>query len=105
MRVSGAAEILKKELEAAKVKGATYLDDAGEQFRTCLDKLIARRCTKFCRVGGGSACRIKQCCLSKGFEGCWECTNFEDCDMLTEQFLGYCKKIKKLGIAGFIKEA
>jgi len=104
MRVSWAAKVLTDELLAAKTKGASYLDDAGKSFKESLDKLIALHCNKFCRNGGGETCKIKKCCLEKEFEGCWECADFKSCKILSEQFIGHCKKIKKIGIDGYIKE-
>ncbi len=48
-----------------------------------LGAIAAFRCDKGCREGGGSnACRIRQCCIGKGYEGCWQCKEFEKCKNL-----------------------
>ena len=36
-----------------------------------------------CRSGGGtSGCRIRECCRRNGMNGCWECNEFESCQIL-----------------------
>ncbi len=48
-----------------------------------LGAIAAFRCDKGCRGGGGSeSCRIRQCCIQKGIEGCWKCDQFEKCKKL-----------------------
>ena len=39
----------------------------------------------------------------KGFEGCWECDEFEACNKLREKHLNNLKRIKKVGTDGFLK--
>ncbi|MCK5040054.1 MAG: DUF3795 domain-containing protein [Candidatus Aenigmarchaeota archaeon] len=98
MKVSGAARILKKELEMAETKGASFFEGYSE-LRTTLDGLIGLRCTKFCRQGGGkSLCEIRECCLERGFKGCWECSDFGNCKNLKEQFVGNIRRMKEKGI-------
>lgn len=104
MRVSGAARTLKQELKAAKIKGASYWDDASQSFKNFLDQLIALHCSKFCRAGGGSKCKIKKCCVGKNLKGCWECVDFESCKMLKSQFISHCHKIKKIGIERYAQD-
>ena len=62
--------------------------DAVKQFRNytecCefLEAIIALQCNNPCRTGGGYptfSCSILECCLKKGFEGCWQCSEFESC--------------------------
>ncbi len=50
---------------------------------TVLGAVAAFRCDKGCRGGGGSeSCQIRQCCIRKGLEGCWKCSEFEKCKKL-----------------------
>ena len=54
--------------------------------RECLDVLKAwdsMRCIHSCKEGGGSTgCRIRECCLGKGLNGCWECDLHNSCETL-----------------------
>ena len=56
-----------------------------EHYQEALDVLAAivrLQCNEPCRVGGGCptfTCGILECCQKKGFEGCWECSEFENC--------------------------
>ena len=94
MKVSGAAKILKKELEMAETKGASFFQRY-PKLNTELDNLIELRCTDFCRQGGGKyLCEIRECCLKKGLKGCWECGDFEVCENLKEQFVENIRKIR-----------
>ncbi len=52
-------------------------------FEKILGALAEVQCEKTCRVGGGCSgtpCEIMKCCYSKGFGGCWECEDVEECD-------------------------
>jgi uncharacterized protein DUF3795 len=54
-----------------------------DEFVEVLDALVNSQCEKPCRVGGGCSgtpCKIMECCISKGFEGCWDCTEMDDCE-------------------------
>ena len=56
-----------------------------EQCREVLEAIVNLQCNTPCRVGGGSSsftCKILECCLANGLEGCWECSRFENCDNL-----------------------
>lgn len=70
--------------EYAKVKSRQKKEI--EYYQECialLDEIIQLKCTTPCRLGGDGSvekCEIKKCVLSKGFQGCWECTMFEQCD-------------------------
>jgi len=76
-----------------------------------LGAMVKFRCKKGCRAGGGPPfCKIRVCCGKKGFEGCWECTEFEGCGKM--KFLekvhddGHVKnlrRIRKGGKKAFIK--
>lgn len=97
MKVAKAAEVLKKELELAKTKGAKFLRDL-PILEKDLDNLIKLRCQKFCRQGGGNSnCQIKRCCKERNIIGCWECLSFKKCLKLKPQFVENLKKIKKSG--------
>jgi hypothetical protein len=50
-----------------------------------LEAIVALQCNSPCRVGGGCStfsCAILECCRKKGFNGCWQCNEFESCDKL-----------------------
>lgn len=103
MTISGAAIVLKKEL------ANPLLDEKkislSESFLAKLDELIALRCTKICKDGGGNPeCTIRKCCLKKRIDGCWDCDNFESCDKLKDQYIHNIKQIKELGLDSYIKE-
>jgi len=107
MTVSEAAKSLRRELRAAKLKDAwkdiPFLGEY-EPFKKALDGLAMLRCTNACRGGGGNPwCKIRKCCQKKGFVGCWGCTDFETCNKLLERYIKNLKKIKRVGIDGFIK--
>ena len=102
MRVAEAAEKLKRELDAAKAKDASFLED-NPGLKPSLDSLVGLRCLKFCREGGGKPnCRIKKCCEDKKYVGCWECLDYERCDKLKAQFVSNIKQIRESGIDCFI---
>lgn len=49
----------------------------------CLGAMVKMRCKRLCRGNGGPPnCKIRKCCLKRGYEGCWECLEFEDCEKL-----------------------
>ena len=56
-----------------------------EHYRECcevLEAIIALQCNNPCRVGRGCSsfsCKILECSRKKGFEGCWQCDEFESC--------------------------
>ncbi|WP_027184415.1 DUF3795 domain-containing protein [Desulfovibrio inopinatus] len=67
-----------------------------EKFRTfsdfmhVLDGLVQLRCTSTCRESGGCSmggtshtCDAAKCVQSKGYEGCWECSESSTCAHLT----------------------
>ncbi len=113
MTVSEVAKNLRRELRAAKLKGAwkeiPFLGEY-EPFKKSLDGLAALRCPEACRGGGGPPwCKIRKCCQKKGFDGCWECTEFETCNKLKDEdkdaFIKRIKRIKRIGIDGFIAKS
>jgi len=55
-----------------------------------LDSIIAIQCKTTCQEVGGCSiggytheCSALKCLKSKGYKGCWECTEFENCGKLT----------------------
>jgi hypothetical protein len=54
-----------------------------EEFVDILHQLKGLCCEVYCRKGGGtSGCRIRECCIERGLEGCWRCAEFEHCEVL-----------------------
>ncbi len=110
---------LRKELRQAKFENqaeqmskepffAVYKD-----YKKCYDvlgALVKMRCKRACRGGGGPPfCKMRNCCQKKGYEGCWECDDFESCDKLDflEPYHGDAHKknirrIRKNGIDAFL---
>jgi hypothetical protein len=35
-----------------------------------------------CREGCQANCRIRECVLNKNYNGCWECDNYRNCELL-----------------------
>jgi hypothetical protein len=73
---------------ALKSSPATNQLDAVKKFdyygECCevLEAIVALQCNSPCRVGGGCptfSCDILACCREKGFDGCWQCAEFETC--------------------------
>lgn len=112
------AEDLKKELAKVKFeKYAAIKSSFGDDFKhykeflTVLKALEKHYCSKPCRVGNGCSstpCEIMKCCLEKGYTGCWECNEVNDCNKF--DFLeprcgdmpkNNLKKIKRLGLANW----
>ncbi len=107
------AEKLREELQkqqfdkyvGLKAKENPVLNDY-ETFVRVLSSLIELRCRKICRENGGKPdCKIRDCAREKGVEGCWECSDFEGCELL-KPLSGYhgdtlknnLRLIKKYGI-------
>ena len=98
----------------ADVKSGSMDADAVKQlehyreFCEVLEAIIALQCDNPCRVGRGCptfSCGILECCWKKGFDGCWECKEFEKCkefDFLKpfhgDTPLQNLRKIKELGL-------
>jgi len=111
MTISEAAINLKKELD--NKQGCGKLNCLSESFKLELDELIALRCNKICKDGGGSLdCKIRKCCIEKSFDGCWECNDFESCDKLSLQFVENLKsisnnaalKLKQINVENYLAE-
>ena len=118
-KIADLARDLRKELKKAKYD--TFAASisrypfaaAFRQYPACYDllgQMMKFRCKKACRNGGGPPfCKIRKCCISKGIEGCWECSHPSTCDKL--DFLNDAHgdahrrniiNLKKKGISGFL---
>ena len=120
-KASDLARALLSELQAtefdkyAELKGSSkkQFDAVAEfqHYKECcevLEAIVDLQCNTPCRVGGGCAtfsCDILKCCQGKGYEGCWQCNEFESCGKFEslESIHGDCpranlKKIKELGL-------
>jgi len=77
-----------------------------------LGAMVKFRCRKGCRDGGGSPfCKIRKCSQKNGFNGCWECIDFETCKELKflenvhgEAHIKNLRKINKKGKKEFISD-
>jgi hypothetical protein len=75
------------------------------KFMTCF------QCPRgYCRAEGESHCQIVHCCREKQYEGCWQCSEFEDCDKMgflkaihKDAHLKNMRIIKEKGIKEFLK--
>jgi hypothetical protein len=57
--------------------------DRIEDARGVLEAMLHLDCQATCKQGGGTTgCAIRECCLKKGFEGCWCCNDMEGCETL-----------------------
>lgn len=76
-----------------------------------LGAMVKMRCGKSCKNGGGNpGCKIRQCSKKKGFDGCWECQEFESCKKLAylegnhgKAHIRNLRVIKKKGVEEFLK--
>ncbi len=78
-----------------------------------LDAIANLQCNIPCRLGEGCSsfsCEILKCCKNKGFEGCWQCEEFENClnfeglhSIHGESPIRNLKVIKKHGINNWPK--
>jgi hypothetical protein len=90
-KIPDLARDLRKELRDTKYKKfadfiATY--NFGKYYKdydkcyAVLGAMVRFRC-KGCKTGGGPPfCKMRRCCQKKGFEGCWQCNEFETCEKL-----------------------
>ena len=119
-KIPDLARDLRKELRSSKYqKFADFLSTTPfgkgfKNYKECyevLGNMVKFRCHKGCRDGSGNPfCKIRKCCKKKGYDGCWECDEFEKCEKLG--FLepvhdnGHIKNlnmIKKKGKSEFLK--
>jgi hypothetical protein len=83
------------------------------EFIEVLYALDNAQCKKPCRVGGGCSgtpCKIMECCISRGFEGCWDCTELDECEKFdilqprcAEMPKNNIRTIKKNGVQHWIE--
>lgn len=59
------------------------------EFMSVLDNIIKLQCKTTCQETGGCStggvtheCQALKCIKSKGYAGCWQCSEFETCDKL-----------------------
>ena len=76
-----------------------------------LGAIAKMRCQGCKKGGGGPSCKIRICAKEKKFSGCWECGKFENCKKFVfllegndKTYLKNLRKIKKSGVAAFVKE-
>lgn len=78
-----------------------------------LETVIKLRCKDACRLGGGSSqCPIRKCVKKRKLDGCWKCDDFTTCKTLKileeygdvdKYYRKNIKKIKRIGLAEFVK--
>jgi hypothetical protein len=119
-RASELADELFKEMEKTKFTEYANVKRSHkkefENFDTFIPLLKAIseiKCERPCRLGGDGCegeCEIIKCVRGKGFEGCWECVDFESCDKLSflkpfhaDAPLNNLRKIKEMGIEYWAK--
>jgi len=119
-KIPDLARDLRKELRAYKYDKFAHslanqsFSKAFKDYDTCyavLGAMVKFRCKKGCKNGGGAPfCKIRTCCQKKGFEGCWECTEFQICTKLDflkpvhdDAHIKNLKIITKKGTKNFIK--
>lgn len=86
---------------------------AFDNYKECMELLEAMttiRC-KGCKAGGwDGTCKIRKCVMKKKLKGCWQCKEFESCEILKPlqecgdmTHLKNLRKIKRVGPAAFVK--
>jgi hypothetical protein len=119
-KIADLARDLRKELRSTRFDlFADFISGYGfgkvfKDYDTCynvLGAMVKFRCKRGCKEGGGPPhCKMRICCKKKGYEGCWECDDFETCEKL--DFLNpvhgdahrkNLKAIRKKGIREFLK--
>ncbi|HEY55702.1 MAG TPA: DUF3795 domain-containing protein [Dehalococcoidia bacterium] len=86
-----AAEKLKEELDGRQFENYAELKSANNVvfkdygvFQRVLSEIIKLKCAVPCVKGGvgNPNCRFRPCARKKGLKGCWECSDFEECEYL-----------------------
>ncbi|MDD2890845.1 MAG: DUF3795 domain-containing protein [bacterium] len=84
-------EAIAKQLGEDENKFSEYSESFKKlpEFFNVLDNIIKLQCTKTCRESGNCSiggvphkCEVVKCVESKKYEGCWECSEFKNCDKL-----------------------
>lgn len=116
--IADLARDLRKKLREAKFDrvspGLSRYFKEFEHYKECYEVLgvmVRLRCKNACKSGGGPPfCKIRKCCQKKGYEGCWECEEFETCKKLEslepihkDAHIKNMRKIKKQGIDKFLE--
>lgn len=115
--IADLARDLRKKLREAKLN-QNYIEFSkfAKEFKSypqcyeVLGAMVKMRC-KGCKNGGRPPfCKIRNCCQKKGFEGCWQCDEFETCEKLSfsepthkDVHIKNLRKIKKWGIDKFLE--
>ncbi|HEY5527087.1 MAG TPA: DUF3795 domain-containing protein [Candidatus Anoxymicrobiaceae bacterium] len=109
-KIADLARDLRKELRAARFDKVAEVipfmssEDYASAY-AAMGVLVKMRC-KGCRGGSRSKmCKVAQCTIKKGYAGCWECAEFEECTKLEfletlhgEAHKQNLRKIKRSGI-------
>jgi hypothetical protein len=97
----------------AKVKSIQIKDFVNyQELISLLDEITRLKCDTPCRSGGDGCyegkCEFKKCVFSKGYQGCWECDELEQCSKFEylKPFSGDAPrqnllKIKDYGLKGW----
>ena len=116
--IADLARDLRKKLREAKFdrvsRGLSKYFKEFNKYQECyevLGAMVRLRCKNACKNGGGPPfCKIRKCCQKKGYEGCWECEEFETCKKLEflkpihgDAHIKNLRKIKKQGIDKFLE--
>lgn len=71
-------------------------------FMRVLDGIINLQCKNTCQEVGGCSvngnrheCKALKCIKSKGYDGCWQCSEFEQCDNLKFLKISYGRTIEE----------
>ena len=84
--ISEAAKGLRRTMRAEKVKQVwptiPFLGDY-DAFKKDLDALAGLRCRGCLEGGGNPFCKIRKCCLERGYRSCAQCDEVESCEKLT----------------------
>ncbi|MGB3340744.1 MAG: DUF3795 domain-containing protein [bacterium] len=119
-KIPDLARDLRKELRASRYErfanfmAGTSFGKIYKDYACCyqvLGAMVRFRCHKGCRDGGGNPfCKIRKCCIKKGFKGCWECGDFEQCKKLDflkgvheDAHIMNLRILKKRGEIAFLK--
>ena len=119
-KIADLARDLRKELRQTKFeKTAEFMStysffETFKDYKQCyevLGAIVKLRCKKACKGGGGPPfCKMRKCCMKKGFDGCWECDEFETCKNLDflvpshgDAHIKNLKKIRKNGVNRFLE--
>ena len=104
---------LRQEKFSSTAQGLSKYFKALNDYETCyevLGAMVKLRCKRGCRDGGGNPwCKIRKCCQEKQIDGCWECSDFEECgkfDFLKtvheDANLKNLRRIKRNGLEEFV---